>query len=69
LLEVYGSGSIDAQSLQTKQTEAKIHGSGNIGVSVTEQLKAGIFGSGNIYYWGNPILETTQNGSGRVIKR
>lgn len=69
LLEVYGSGSIDAQSLQTKQTDAKVHGSGNISVSVSERLKAGIFGSGNIYYWGNPVLETTQSGSGRVIKR
>lgn len=69
LLEVYGSGNIDAQGLQAKQAEAKIHGSGNINVSVLERLKAGIFGSGNIYYWGNPALETTQSGSGRIIKR
>lgn len=69
LLEVYGSGNIDAQNFQTKISEAKIHGSGNIMVSVLERLKAGIFGSGNIYYWGNPVLETSQNGSGRVIKR
>jgi hypothetical protein len=69
LLEVYGSGNIDAQNLQAKQAEAKIHGSGNIDISVLERLKAGIFGSGNIYYRGNPIIETSQNGSGRVIKR
>jgi hypothetical protein len=68
-LEVFGSGNIDAQGLQTKQAEAKIHGSGNINVSVLERLKAGIFGSGNIYYWGNPSLETTQSGSGRIVKR
>jgi hypothetical protein len=69
LLEVFGSGNIDAQGLQTKQAEAKIHGSGNMTVSVLERLNAGIFGSGNIYYWGNPALETTLSGSGRVIKR
>jgi hypothetical protein len=69
LLEVFGSGKIDAQALQTKEAEANIHGSGRISISVSHRLKAGIFGSGNIYYWGNPVLETTINGSGRIIKR
>ncbi len=69
LLEIYGSGDIDAQGLQAKQVEVKVHGSGNTSVSVTERMKASIFGSGNVYYWGNPAIETTQNGSGRIIKR
>jgi hypothetical protein len=69
ILEIFGSGGIDAKGVPTKQTEAKIHGSGTINVAVSERLKAGIFGSGNIYYWGNPVVETTQNGSGRVIQR
>ncbi len=69
LLEVYGSGNIEAQGLQAGQAEAVIHGSGNTGISVIERLKASIFGSGNIYYWGSPLLEVSQNGSGRVIKR
>ncbi len=69
LLEVYGSGNIEAQGLQAKQAVAKIHGSGNASLTVSERIEANIFGSGNIYYWGNPVIETTQNGSGRVIKR
>jgi Putative auto-transporter adhesin, head GIN domain len=69
LLAVHGSGKIEAQGLQTKQAEVKIHGSGHTSISVADRLKAAIFGSGNIYYWGNPAVETSQNGSGRVIKR
>lgn len=69
LLKVHGSGNIEAQGLQVAQAEAAIHGSGNTSVSVTEHLKAGIYGSGNIYYWGNPAVETSLNGSGKVIKR
>jgi hypothetical protein len=69
LLEVHGSGDIDAQGLRAKLAEAKIHGSGNASVFVIDRLKAGIFGSGSVYFWGNPTVETTVNGSGRVIRR
>jgi hypothetical protein len=69
LLEVYGSGNIDAQNLQAKQAEVNIHGSGNVNISVSERLKVGIFGSGSTFYRGSPVLETTLNGSGRIIKR
>jgi Putative auto-transporter adhesin, head GIN domain len=69
LLDMYGSGDIDAQGLQTKQAEVIVHGSGSTSISVSDRLKAAIFGSGNVYYWGNPTVETSQNGSGRVIKR
>jgi Putative auto-transporter adhesin, head GIN domain len=69
LLAVHGSGKIEAQGLQAKQAEVKVHGSGHTSISVADRLKAAIFGSGNVYYWGNPSIETSQNGSGRVIKR
>ncbi len=68
-LDIYGSGDIDAQTLQTKEAETNIHGSGNISVAVSDHMKASIYGSGNVYYWGNPVIETEQHGSGRVIKR
>jgi hypothetical protein len=68
-LDIYGSGDIDAQTLQTKQAETNIHGSGDISVAVSDHMKANIYGSGNVYYWGNPVIETEQHGSGRVIKR
>lgn len=68
-LDIYGSGKIEAQGLQVKIALANIYGSGHSYISVSERLVSKIFGSGNVYYWGNPLLETTQNGSGRVIKR
>jgi hypothetical protein len=69
ILDIYGSGKIEAQGLQVNNAFANIYGSGHSYISVSEKLVSKIFGSGNVYYWGNPLLETTQNGSGRVIKR
>jgi len=69
ILLMHGSGNIEAQGLVAKEAEATSHGSGHINISVADKLKANIFGSGNIYYWGNPLLESTRNGSGRVVKR
>jgi len=69
VLNIHGSGSIKGEGLQVKQSEVNIHGSGHASLFVTEQLKANIFGSGNIYYWGNPTVQTSLNGTGRAIKR
>lgn len=66
--DIYGSGKIEAQGLQVKDALVQVYGSGHSYISVSEKLVSKIFGSGNIYYRGNPVLETTQNGSGRVIK-
>lgn len=68
-LDMYGSGKIEAHGLQVKNALANVHGSGHSYISVSERLVTKMFGSGNVYYWGNPVIETSQNGSGRVIKR
>jgi hypothetical protein len=68
-LDIYGSGKVEAQGLQAKHAVVNVYGSGHSYISVSNRLVAKIFGSGNIYYWGNPVVETTQNGSGRVIQR
>lgn len=68
-LDVYGSGKVEAQGLQVRNALVNVHGSGHSYISVSEKLTTKMFGSGNVYYWGNPVIETTQNGSGRVIKR
>jgi Putative auto-transporter adhesin, head GIN domain len=68
-LDIYGSGKVEAQGLQVKTANVNVHGSGHSYISVSEKLITKMFGSGNVYYWGNPLVETTQNGSGRVIKR
>lgn len=68
-LTVNGSGDINSKGLLAKEVNADIYGSGQISISVIEKLVARIFGSGNVYYWGNPIVEVSLNGSGRVIRK
>jgi hypothetical protein len=68
-VDMYGSGKVEAQGLQVKTANVNVHGSGDSYLSVSERLVTKMFGSGDVYYWGNPVIETTQNGSGRVIKR
>lgn len=69
VLDIHGSGDISAQALRTKRATASIHGSGHIAISVSDKLAANIFGSGDVNYWGDAVVQTSQNGSGRVIKR
>ena len=68
-LRINGSGDIDARGLQAKEATAHINGSGEVFVSVSDKLIATINGSGNINYWGNPAVETSIQGSGRVVKK
>ena len=68
-LDIYGSGKIETQGLQVKNALVNVYGSGNSYISVSEKLITKIFGSGDVYYWGSPVVEITQNGSGRVVKR
>ena len=69
VLEVHAGGNIEAQGLQAKEAVSSIHNKGNCSVSVSDKLVAKIFAKGNIYYWGNPVLEVSLNGSGKVLKR
>lgn len=69
VLDIYGSGDINAQGLRVKEATANVYGSGHTAISVSDKLVARIFGSGDIQYWGNATVQTSQNGSGKVIKR
>lgn len=69
VLDIYGSGDIKAQGLRVKEATANVFGSGHTAISVSEKLLARIFGSGDVHYWGSATVQTTQNGSGRVIKQ
>ena len=63
---VTGSGDFDARSLQAGRVEARVMGSGDIFVNVTDILDASIAGSGDIKYSGNPDKNVKTAGSGRV---
>jgi hypothetical protein len=64
---ISGSGKIHSFNLQQNTCFAKISGSGNMYVTVSDLLDATISGSGKIYYQGNPTVNTHISGSGSVI--
>ena len=64
---VSGSGDIDAEHLYAKEVEAKVSGSGDMEINVTEKLTARVSGSGDIKYKGKPSIEDIKvSGSGDV---
>lgn len=64
---ISGSGSFNGLDLQTKTCNAKISGSGDVHVNVSEVLDACISGSGDIHYKGRPVVNSNNSGSGRLI--
>jgi len=67
-LLIAGSGNILATQLKAQFGKIKIAGSGSCEINVTDFLDAKIFGSGDIHYAGNPKINTTVSGSGRIRK-
>ncbi len=65
--QISGSGEIFGFGLRSMNAEIDISGSGIAEVFVENQLRANISGSGTIFYRGNPTVQSTISGSGRVI--
>lgn len=66
-LKTDASGKIDMSDVAAKTMNARIAGSGDIKIKVTEQLDARIDGSGSIYYSGFPFVISDISGSGKMI--
>ena len=64
---ISGSGNINSYNFTQKDCTAKISGSGNMYLNVTDFLDASISGSGSIFYIGNPQITVSITGSGSVI--
>jgi len=67
-LKITGSGNIYASDFITNSASVIITGSGSAFTSIVEYLNGLISGSGNIYVRGNPEIDQTLTGSGRIIK-
>ncbi|HDR50344.1 MAG TPA: DUF2807 domain-containing protein [Mariniphaga anaerophila] len=65
---ISGSGNVKAENFEAKNVNAKISGSGSCRVNAVDYLKARVAGSGNVLYKGNPQIDTSVMGSGRVKK-
>ncbi len=66
---IKGSGDLKAYSLETKDADIRINGSGNAQVNVSKSLKVRINGSGNLRYMGSPTMDVDINGSGDVRRK
>jgi hypothetical protein len=69
VIKIEGSGDSKAFNLKCNNADVNVSGSGDTEISTATLLKAKINGSGNVYYMGNPTVQTTINGSGKVIKK
>jgi hypothetical protein len=65
---VSGSGFIEAQNLPCSTATANTTGSGKITIFVLAKLIARISGSGNIFVKGDPTIDQSISGSGKIIK-
>ena len=67
--KINGAGNIDAFKFPVKNCAAKINGSGNCSVNVSDYLDAAISGIGNIVYEGNPNVKSSISGIGKISRR
>jgi hypothetical protein len=67
-LKIAGSGNLKANQMEAEYGKFWIAGSGNCDVSVSHLIDAKILGSGDIRYTGNPTIESTIAGSGKIHK-
>jgi len=65
---ISGSGNFNGEEFVTKNATVNISGFGNAYIWVTDILKVNISGSGNLYYSGEPKIESSVNGFGKIRK-
>lgn len=68
-VSIDGSGDVKSFGFLTEQTIITASGSGDAELTVTKSLKATLKGSGNVYYKGNPVIDASTSGSGKVFKK
>ena len=66
-IDLNGSGDIITDYLETFETYVDVDGSGDCKVWVTDYLTVRIDGSGTVYYYGDPLVNSTINGSGNMV--
>jgi len=68
VLKIAGSGNLKANQLEAEYGKFWIAGSGNCDVSISHLIDAKILGSGDIRYTGDPTIESSVAGSGKIHK-
>ena len=68
-ISVSGSGNFSGNEFETKNAAILINGSGKMDIWVLEYLNANISGFGRVRYRGDPKIDYTVSGSGRLERR
>jgi hypothetical protein len=63
-----GHGSFHGGSLLSERAEATLQSDASATVAARDSLAAHIEGSGHLYYFGDPLVIRTGDGSGRVVR-
>lgn len=70
VVEIDGSGTVDAERVETIEADVEVNGSGDIIVNVEDRLDASIAGSGSITYTGSPrVFNRDISGSGSIRRK
>jgi len=64
-----GASSISATQLQIRDASVEFSGAGDVAVDVTDYLRISLFGAGIVRYTGDPMIDRTILGVGRVVQR
>ncbi len=65
-IHVNGSGEIEAEDLETQQSQIRISGSGRAQVNAAQKLSVEISGSASVSYRGQPQIQPRISGSGSI---
>ena len=68
-VNVSGSGTYQAENLQSKEAKIADNGAGEASINASDKLDVRINGSGSVEYIGNPTITQHINGSGELTRR
>lgn len=68
-VSISGAGDVKAFDLKCEQAEVSLGGAGAAEINAARSLKAGISGVGRVTYMGEPAVEKSVTGAGRIERR
>jgi hypothetical protein len=63
-----GYGSYEAADLASRQATVDVRHAGSATVRVADRLRADSSGAGSVYYYGDPVVESSTTGSGTIVR-
>ena len=67
-VDLWGAGPFHGRRLFSDHAVVIVRGSGSATVAARDSLSAHIEGTGSVYYYGDPVVKRTGEGTGRVVR-